>query len=184
MTDVLDSIKDEINTLFNEGSPNLNLGCGRIRIEGCINCDLYDPTADRKLDARDLSDYISGGVNAIYATELLEHFTEKESHGAIKEWHRVLKPKGHLIISVPDMGEILKVASDWGNSFPGIWKSLMNVIYGMQLNEGDIHKWGYSAQSLVEFISNNGFEVKRVYRGYPRRPTPTIMIIAEKKEIT
>lgn len=175
-----DSILDDIENLFAQGEVNLNLGCGKNKIEGCINCDLYDPRADRKLDATDLSEFADGSVNAIHASQLLEHFTQEESIRTIKEWRRALRVGGYLVISVPDMEEIIEVLFQWKPRPKNVWESMMKFVYGWQTNDGDVHKWGYSAEYLMELLKDMGFRVMRVYRGYPRRATPSIMIIAEK----
>jgi len=175
-----DSIMEDIYAIFAQGEINLNLGCGKIKLDGVINCDLYDPEADKKLDAKDLSEFTDGSVNAIYASQLLEHFTYDESIILMKEWHRALKEEGHIIISVPDMEEIIEVAGTWDLRQEAIWIAMMKFIYGWQTNEGDIHKWGYCAESLMALVKKMGFKMKRIYRGYPRRPSPTIMVIAQK----
>lgn len=175
-----DSIMEDIYAIFKQGTINLNLGCGKGKLDNVVNCDLYDPSADKKLDARDLSEYPDGTVNAIYASQLLEHFTKEEGEKAIKEWHRVLRMGGHIILSVPDMEEIIEVASTWDLRQEAVWTAMMKFIYGWQVNEGDIHKWGYCAETLLDFVRKAGFKMKRIYRGYPRRPSPTIMVIAQK----
>lgn len=177
-----DSIMDDIYAIFAQGEINLNLGCGKMKLDNVINCDLYDPEADKKLDAKDLSEFTDGSVNAIYASQLLEHFTYDESIRLMKEWHRALKEGGHIIIGVPDMEEILEVASTWDLRQEAVWTAMMKYIYGWQTNEGDIHKWGYCAESLMAFVKKMGFKMRRIYRGYPRRPSPTMMVIAQKNK--
>ena len=177
---VRDSIMEDIHDIFKQGEINLNLGCGKNKLDGAINCDLYDPGADKKLDARDLSEYKDGSVNSIYASQLLEHFTEQEGIDALKEWYRVLKFGGHVFLSIPDMEEIIEVATTWDIRKPEIWKAMMKFIYGWQTNEGDVHKWGFCCDSLLDLIRKSGFKMKRIYRGYPRRPTPSLMVVAQK----
>jgi predicted SAM-dependent methyltransferase len=175
-----DSILDDIDTMFAQGDINLNLGCGSIKLENCINCDLYNDQADRKIDATDLSEFEDGSVNAIYASQLLEHFTFAEAVKMIREWRRALRHKGFVMISVPDMEEIIEVLFNWQPRPANVWESMMKFVYGWQeeVGEGQIHKWGYSAEYLMEFLKKMGFRVTRVYRGYPRRPTPSIMVIS------
>jgi predicted SAM-dependent methyltransferase len=198
-----DLITEEIYGLFNQGDLNLNLGCGDLKLEKCLNCDLYNENADKKLDARDLSEFPNGRINAIYAGELLEHLEYEEVQKALVEWHRALREGGHLIIHVPDMEALINMASDWicskwqsvriMSSSPGevqgdtdeniwfnIWVSLMNQIYGEQSEPGQYHKWGYCAKYLARLLTEAGFKINKIYRGYPKRPTPTLMVIAEK----
>lgn len=181
-TQPLDSIQQEVDELFAEGSINLNLGCGKLALENALNCDLYNPDADKNLDAKDLSEYVDGTVNAIYAMHLLEHFDLEESTQVLKEWKRALRNKGYLIIGVPDMEETIKAANQWDMKPPELWKALMFAIYGCQNGEGQVHKWGYSAEYLVDVLDKAGFTLKKIYRGYPRRPTPSMMVIVEKRD--
>lgn len=179
-----DSILDDIYAKFSQGKINLNLGCGKLKLRNCINADLYSPDADRKINATDLSEFADGSVNAIYASQLLEHFTLVEATKMIQEWRRALQDRGWLIVGVPDMEEIIEVMYKWQPRPTNVWESIMKFVYGWQeeVGEGQVHKWGYSAEYLMEFLKKMGFRVLRVYRGYPRRPTPTIMVIAEKRE--
>lgn len=50
-------------------------------------------------DAHDLSVYLNSQFDFVYASHILEHLEDPSR--AVKEWWRVLKPGGHLIISVP-----------------------------------------------------------------------------------
>jgi predicted SAM-dependent methyltransferase len=179
-----DSILDDIYIKFSQGEINLNLGCGDLKLRNCINADLYSEDADRKIDATDLSEFADGSVNAIYASQLLEHFTFVEATKMIREWRRALRERGWLIVGVPDMEEIIEVMFKWQPRPANIWESMMRFVYGWQeeVGEGQVHKWGYSAEYLMEFLKKMGFRILRVYRGYPRRPTPSLMIIAEKRD--
>jgi len=52
-----------LETMRSESKNGLHLGCGRSRIEGLINCDLYSPLADEIVDAIDLAMYQDGSVD-------------------------------------------------------------------------------------------------------------------------
>lgn len=80
----------------------LHLGCGDQILAGYTNCDLYSDKADRKIDCSRLPDYNDNSVDEIYACHLIEHFDFKEGQEVLKEWHRVLKPGGKLILETPD----------------------------------------------------------------------------------
>ena len=53
-------------------------------------------------DARNLP-YEDGSIDEIYSSELLEHLGRWEYMDALKEWYRVLKIEGKLIVEVPDL---------------------------------------------------------------------------------
>ncbi len=51
-------------------------------------------------DARDLSCFVSNAFDFVYSSHLLEDFEDTEA--VLREWVRVLKPGGNLIIYCPD----------------------------------------------------------------------------------
>jgi hypothetical protein len=85
----------------------LNLGCGDERIPGYINCDLYEPTADAQFDAK-LIPLPDNSVDEIRAYHLIEHFTFHTAFDVLKEWKRVLKPNGKLVLETPDFYQSCK----------------------------------------------------------------------------
>lgn len=97
----------------------LNLGSHGNNIEGYVNIDLHDPTADLKADMTALP-YEDNSVDEILASHVLEHVLsgEYERHlssninsktvkETLQEWKRVLKPGGLLEIKVPDFNRIV-----------------------------------------------------------------------------
>jgi predicted SAM-dependent methyltransferase len=85
----------------------LNLGCQVHYFDGWINQDIVsdDPNirTDLNGDARSLP-YGDNTIDFIYAGHLIEHFYPDTVGSAIKEWHRVLKPGGQLVIVTPNCG--------------------------------------------------------------------------------
>src|SRR5689334_3994902 len=78
----------------------LHIGCGDHRIEGFINCDLYETKAtDRVFDCTGRWPFEDSSVATIYSAHMLEHLTDFK--GFFREAHRVLKPEGCLQIRVP-----------------------------------------------------------------------------------
>src|SRR4051812_46834575 len=81
----------------------LHLGAGKSRIPGLVNCDLYEPTADRKVDAIDLGEFADGSVELIEHHHMLEHLSLADAQKALREWSRVLRPGGFLVVTCPDI---------------------------------------------------------------------------------
>lgn len=82
-------------------SIKLNLACGKSTKPDFINVDLYEPEADFNYNVDSLP-YRNDSVSLIYASHIIEHFHQHKIYEILKEWHRVLKPGGQLIIETPD----------------------------------------------------------------------------------
>lgn len=81
----------------------LHLGCGEIHLDDFINIDIIKTQAvDKIMDVRKL-EYEDNSIEAIYSAHVLEHFTRPEAPQVLKEWYRVLKPGGRLIIVNPNL---------------------------------------------------------------------------------
>jgi len=128
--------------------------------------DIEDrPEVDFVGDAACLNQFEDNSVSAIYASHVLEHFyynLNNELINTLKEWHRVLVPSGTLYISVPDL-KILCWLYLNPNLIPLERHQLMQIIFGGQTNEFDIHKVGFDFDILCMYLAEVGFEkCKRV----------------------
>lgn len=156
----------------------LHLGCGQHPISGVINCDLYSPLADQKLDATDLSAYADGSVDMIEHHHMIEHLSREECERGMREWSRVLKSGGHLVVTAPDLSLVLR---RW-QRMPASerWDYGLKMIYGSQENPGMFHKNGFTAARLAEVLSQHGVITQFSYACYPLRPTPSFISISRK----
>jgi predicted SAM-dependent methyltransferase len=86
----------------------IDLGCGRDKIcSEAIGMDMTNPytkvgddSIQLKGDAKDLYWFNDGVLDYIYSSHLLEDFDNTEE--VMKEWVRVIKPGGLLILNLPD----------------------------------------------------------------------------------
>jgi predicted SAM-dependent methyltransferase len=157
----------------------LHLGAGSKRIEHAINCDLHDPAADRKLDATNLAEIPDATIDIVEHHHLIEHLSVADLQPALKEWARVLKPGGLLIVSAPDLETVLRRWLSMNDE--DRWNYGIKMIYGSQEHAGMFHKNGFTPQRLAEVLAPAGFVQEWSYRGYPRRPTPSFIVIARKQ---
>lgn len=157
----------------------LHLGSGGKRLPDVINCDLYNPAADRRWDARDLSEVPDGSIDMIEHHHLIEHLSAADLDRALAEWARVLKPDGLLVVSAPDLEAVLRrwLAMDAGDR----WGYGIKMIYGSQEHEGMFHKNGFTPRRLADVLRPFGLHQEWYYRGYPRRPTPSFIAVARKR---
>ncbi len=88
-----------INRYLVEGS-TLNVGCGRLHINGAINMDI-DPTCypDIIADFHNLP-FKDNSFKSIMAFDIIEHTDKPEI--LLKELLRVSKPQGHIVIECLD----------------------------------------------------------------------------------
>ena len=156
----------------------LNIGCGDQILEGYINVDLYDPKAAVKADARELP-HPDSSVDEILASHVIEHFDFHEGHRVLREWYRVLKPGGRLMIETPDM-----VASC--RKFVEIPEEQRVELYGHFFSTpwipGQEHKFLFTESQLVGTLQSVGFKiVARVPADrYPEKADINMKFICEK----
>lgn len=118
------------------------------------------PEVDYVTDASDLSLFESNSVGMIYASHILEHFHYKlndEVLTTLKEWHRVLKPGGKLLVSVPDLKTLCWLYLN-PNFLPEERLYIMTIIFGGHENQYDVHRVGFDFETLGIFIAAAGFE--------------------------
>lgn len=105
----------------------LNLGCGVYKLEGFINIDASD-YCDPDVLANVLElPYGENTADVIYAGHLIEHLEAEELFGALKHWHKILKPGGKLYLTFPDFEKIFEM---WDNGWAN-WKEVNGVLFGM-----------------------------------------------------
>lgn len=142
----------------------LNVGCGKRILDGWFNCDVArDPEAEKDpdllCDAKSipLDDNCADVLQAIH---LFEHFHRWDAETVLKEWHRLLKPGGRLILELPNLVKCCQ------NYLDGRMKGGKNPdqlarwgIYGDPRtgNHWMCHQWGYSPEELMQLLKEAGF---------------------------
>lgn len=131
----------------------LNLGCGNKRLEGWINCDLKD--SDMDMDIRKLP-FEDNSADEIMVIHVCEHFYVIEIMKAMKEWRRVLKVGGKLIVELPCLDNIL---AHFLIGSPN--RYTLNGLYGDPWSHRDgepaLHKWCWSKAKFSELLEKAGY---------------------------
>jgi predicted SAM-dependent methyltransferase len=139
-------------SLCEGGSVKLNLGSGCRNIVGYTNVDL-DPRADVHADIRKLP-FDDESADEIMAIHVIEHFYRWEVEDVLKEWARVLKPGGKLVLECPDLAKIVRNLVNGGTDQITVWG-----LYGDPRYRSVImtHKWAYTFQTLKAAVEESGF---------------------------
>jgi len=139
----------------------LHLGCGRKYIEGFKHVDLQDfGHIDYKTSVNDLYFAEDNTIELIYAAHVLEHFGRNEYIDVLKEWCRVLKPKGVLRISVPSFDAVVKYYASKSDDL----ELLLGLLVGEQkVGEYDYHKMEFDKKLLTKILLEIGFSEVRKY---------------------
>jgi hypothetical protein len=139
----------------------LNLGSGGIEYPGYLSVDLHDRRASIIMDVTKL-DFPDNSVNEMMASHLFEHISPFKALDTLKDWLRILKPGGKLIMEMPDIESLCArfAAANTGQRY-----GLLNCIYGAvnTSSEGEAsditspHLYGWFPQSISDMLWNAGF---------------------------
>jgi len=123
-----------------------------------FNINTSDNT-DHVGDAKDLSRFKNNSFIEIYASHVLEHIDYiDELKSTLCEWYRVLKPKGRIYISVPDLDTLCLLLTQKNNLSTEDEFDLMRMVYGGHIDSHDYHLVGFTQNILAEYLHISGFK--------------------------
>ena len=164
----------------------LNVGCGHraISIPGSslpaggwreLRLDI-DPKVDPDIVASmmDMTPVPDGSVDAVWSSHNLEHLDPHEAPVALREFLRVLKPGGMLLLTVPDLQAVAKLVAEDRLDEP-LYQSNNGPIlpldvvygYGTALAAGNrfmAHRSGFTLNLLGRLLQEAGFEPVAIWR--------------------
>lgn len=164
----------------------LNIGCGTNTKPGWINIDRVarSPGVVTDFDITDLP-YPDGGVDAVLAEHVLEHFSFAEEALVWRELARVLRPGGTLTLEVPDFewvcATFLAANDDWrefyvvgavdhyagcGRALDQRWGILQTMFFGNQNGAGQFHRSAYTEGKLRAIAAALEFQSIAVRRRF------------------
>jgi len=145
----------------------LNLGCGDKILENYINVDIVNERGGNQpdiiCDIRKLNIFDDNYSDEVMAIHVVEHFWRWEIVGILKEWIRVLKPGGKLILECPNLlsacQELIKDPINSAKSTKSGQRSMW-VFYGDPSWKDPLmmHKWGYTPHSLAQIMFECGLK--------------------------
>jgi len=124
----------------------LNLGCGFDKRPGYVNIDIRPevrPDLILDLEKRRLP-FANNSVDEILAKDVLEHFSFRRVRDILKDWHRVLRPGGRLLLQVPDLEFLARNVILGGAD----WEQISFWVYGAQDYPQNLHKSGFTIPTL------------------------------------
>jgi|ETNmetMinimDraft_13_1059891.scaffolds.fasta_scaffold62192_1 SAM-dependent methyltransferase len=159
----------------------LHAGCGSLYKSSCLgfNNDNWkeirfdidegnNPDIVGKLT--DMKSVVTGSVDAVYSSQNIEHIYPHEVPIALREFHRVLKEDGIVVIHCPDLQSVCKAVLEGGLLEP-IYDSPagpitpIDVLYGHRVeiaegNEYMAHKGGFTYSTLEKAFKEAGFKAR------------------------
>jgi len=150
----------------------INMGCGHRVKDGYYNIDaIHNPKAPRPPELLYSFEFDDVGalikqiplsddcVDEILAVHVFEHFYQWQCSAVLREWRRLLKVGGLLIMELPDLIKCCKnIVEGRKGKHPdqlGRWG-----LYGdpRPFDKLMCHPWGWAPQELIEFLGENGFK--------------------------
>ena len=139
----------------------LNLGCGDKVLDGYVNVDVVESRAGRRPDVlsdlRRLDVFPDDHADEVMAIHVVEHFWRWEVEAVLREWIRILKPGGRMVLECPNLeaacAEFLRDPDRC--SGPGReGQTTMWVFYGDPAWQDPlmVHRWGYTPGSLARLM--------------------------------
>lgn len=143
----------------------LNLGCGDKILPGYVNVDVVASRAGKApdviCDLHQLHPFENDSVDEVMAVHVVEHFWRWEVEAVLREWIRVLKPGGRMVLECPNLRsacEAFLADPETAASADVRGQRTMWVFYGDPQWQDPlmVHRWGYTPQSLGALMAAVG----------------------------
>ncbi|HZZ94554.1 MAG TPA: methyltransferase domain-containing protein [Usitatibacter sp.] len=149
----------------------LNLGCGDKILPGYVNVDAVESRAGQRpdvvCDLHDLSPFADASADEVLAVHVVEHFWRWEVVDVLREWVRVLKPGGRMVLECPNLASAsaaFLAGPAQGSRADAGGQRTMWVFYGdpQWRDPLMVHRWGYTPESLAALLEEAGLvDVRR-----------------------
>jgi SAM-dependent methyltransferase len=172
------------------GLRRLNLGCGDKILEGYVNVDVAPSRAGRSpdvlCDLHRLEPFETDSCDEVMAIHVVEHFYRWEVIDVLREWLRVLKPGGRMILECPNLltacETLLRDPQAGAGPGPEGQRSMW-VLYGDPAWRDPLmcHRWNYTPESLRALMEEAGLvNVQQAPAQFKLREPRDMRIVGEK----
>lgn len=168
----------------------LNLGCGDKILPGYVNVDVAETRAGKRpdilCDLHALAPFESNSVDEILSVHVVEHFWRWEIVGVLKEWVRVLKAGGLMVLECPNLKSACEtfLANPDLQAGPGQeGQRSMWVFYGDPSWRDPlmVHRWGYTPRSLAAVMAEAGLvNIRQEPAQFKLREPRDMRVVGEK----
>jgi len=157
----------------------LHIGCGPKRKDQTTRGFNTDAWTELRLDIdesvkpditgtmTDMSAVADASVDAIFSSHNIEHLYPHEVPVALKEFLRVLKPDGFLVVTCPDLQSVCKLVAEDKLTDPAYVAPAgpiapLDILYGYRpaMAKGNLfmaHRYGFTAASLGQHLTEAEF---------------------------
>jgi hypothetical protein len=156
----------------------LHVGCGRLRMANLpyfrdggweeIRYDI-DPAVQPDIvgESQDMSLIDDGAVDALWSSHNIEHVWSFEVQPVLREFRRVLRADGYLVVLCPDMLQLAQAVAE-GMLEKTLYESpagpirTIDILYGHQpsIQAGNLymaHKMAFTSETLATHLHEAGF---------------------------
>jgi len=141
----------------------LNIGSGEHKIPGYLSVDKFAKNVDIKADAMKLP-YNDNIIDEIYSCHMIEHQHNINIIATFKEWYRVLKPNGTLIIRCPNFELYIREFLEMDDMNPKkfTW-GIINIYGHTHKSEGLGTRGGFTTGRLKTQLEQIGFKTLKCH---------------------
>lgn len=142
---------------------------------------------DVNCDIRNLTAFDDSYADEVMAIHVVEHFWRWEIESVLKEWIRVLKPGGRLVLECPYLTTACEQFLEDPERFSSQGKDgqrTMWVFYGDPQWKDPlmVHRWGYTPKSLSNLLEHVGLvNARQEPAEFKLREPRDMRIVANKK---
>jgi SAM-dependent methyltransferase len=137
-------------------------------------------------DLHDLAPFSDASADEVLSVHVVEHFWRWEVRDILREWTRVLKPGGRMVIECPNLESACRTFLEDPVQFSREDQNgqrTMWVFYGDPAWEDPlmIHRWGYTPESLKRLLSDVGLaEVRQEPAQFKLREPRDMRVVGVK----